>query len=69
MKKKEKPILFFSRKREDLDACLLVMKSGIDCEFLFSDDDDTPKLVDGYQKFKGIKRIKKYLEGIKKGEK
>lgn len=56
-----KPMLLFNTGQKDREACRLVMSSGMPCEFLGTDDENTPKLIWGYQEFAGIQEIKDFV--------
>lgn len=61
-----KPVLLFNTGQKDREACHLVMSSGMACEFLATGDEDTPKLIDGYQEFTGVEEIKNFVEDWKR---
>jgi len=61
-----KPILLFNTGPTDREACQLVMSSGMPCEFLATFDQDTPKLISGYQEFVGMYEIEKFVDRWKR---
>lgn len=53
--------LLFNTGKNDREACLLVMSSGLPCEFLATGDEDTPKLILDYLEFKGLNEIQTFI--------
>ena len=68
MAKKRMPALLFNVSEEDKKACELVMTSGMPCELLATEDDNTPVLISRAQEFRGLKEIKQYIEGWKENQ-
>jgi len=66
MAKKRIPALLFNVSEEDKKAYELVMASGMPCELLATEDDNTPVLISRAQEFRGLKEIKEYVEGWNK---
>jgi len=66
---KNKPVLLFNTAKEDREALQLVMSSGMNCELLATEDENTPKLISRSQEFTGIKEIKCYVESWKNNKK
>ena len=64
--KEEVPILFFNTGEEDRKAYLALKESGIPCEFYGPTlEEPTPVLDVGYQKFVGVREIKKFISKSK----
>ena len=60
--KDARPVLLFNSGPNDRKACHVVMASGMPCEFLATEDKDTPKLIHGFREFTGVNEIKEFVK-------
>jgi hypothetical protein len=59
------PILLFNTSKTDRYICQLVLASGMKCEFLATEDENTPILIYRHREFSGKEEIEHYVEGWK----
>ena len=57
-----KPVLLFNAGTKDEEICQIVLASGMECELLAVDDEDTPKLICGHRELARGQEIKKYMK-------
>ncbi len=64
-RRKNKPVLLFNTEKEDREAYQYVMSSGMNCELLATEGENTPKIISRSQEFTGLKEIRSYVDSWK----